>query len=509
MAETAASSGHSATNPLLKPLQAQDNDVVKGDDRDSMPRGHKSHVASEPDISAVRRFLILATLAAVITAVDLTSFGAFFTTVALSKNANGGADYHMAVGAVFTMLQAGCVLSAPFVTRDLPYIGSKYMMALSIATMGAVQVIFAFVDRIADWRVFLVYCYIIRAIQGVGYSGVSISTSSYITQLYPNNVGFVNGFMFTFTYVGHAAGMFLGGVLFEAGGFPAPFLLSGPAMLCCAVAVMVVIVDIGGEVDADGDISEKHISVRVILRQPWIWVLMVTVALSPVPYSGIESVLGLHMRSVFGSRAISVGGVLSTKIAVGALSCPVIGYALDLGYSAHVSVFVSFLLTGTACLLLGPASFLHLGSSLWLVFLSVIPMAVGHTAMTVSSIYAMTQHLQRVGVGSAVQVRVAIAGISRVCQSSGYGLGPLLTTPLVALLDFRTTWTVYGLIYLALGVVFAVLSCLYSVRHGHSAHKRTSDSLAASDSPGAVMAAANVSAGSRSVATENIPLNPR
>ncbi|XP_065190065.1 MFS-type transporter SLC18B1-like [Sycon ciliatum] len=468
-------------------------------------------VSSLHEVSAARKFLILATLAAAITAADLTSFGAFFTTAALSKNANGGADYHTAVGAVYAMLQIGTILAAPLVTRELPYIGSKYMMALSMASMGVAQVIFAFVDRIADWRVFLVYCYIIRIMLGITYAGLTISASSYLTAVFPSRLGFVNGFVFTFAYAGHALGMFLGGALFDAGGYPLPFLTTGVPMLVVAVAIQVAVQEDAAEtVVADADTSEKHIGVRVILRYPWVWVLLTTLTVAMVTFSGVEAVLGPRMQSIFGSRAITVGGALSAKIIVAAGTCPAVGSALDAGYSPHVFVVVSFLLTAVACLLLGPASFLHLPSSLWLVYTSMIAMAVGHIGMTVSIIYAMTQYLQRVGVGSAMQVRVAIAGISWTCMSGGFALAPILTTALVALMDFQAVWTLYAFVHLAAALAFGVLSWVHSRIYGHAGTAgHTGQDLGTADTDVATETPSDVITGSEQPGTEESQLIPR
>ncbi|XP_065190664.1 MFS-type transporter SLC18B1-like [Sycon ciliatum] len=475
MSEKATSSGHPSPPSVLQPLQVVEDSNNVGNHGCGVREATVTRLTVEAgcsgqEFSAVRKLLILATLAAILTMSDMTSLGGFFTNVALGKNASGGAGYHTAVGAVFAMLQAGSVLSAPFVTRELPYIGSKYMMALSMASMGAVQVIFAFVNRISDWRVFLVYCYIIRAIQGVCYTGVSIACSAYLTELYPNNVGFVNGFLLTFFCVGDASSQLLGGVLFDAGGFRAPFLASGPAMLVSALAVLIVLVDIDNGSSNDGT-SETHVGVRVILRQPWIWLLMFALTVAALPGSGVEVVLGPHMLSAFVSSATLVGGALALKVAVSSATSPLIGYCLDRGLDAHAWIVIGYVLTGVSCLFLGPATFLHMPTSLWLVFVAIVPLAVGFIIATVSSIVAMTRHLECAGVGSAVEVRVAIAGVARICASAGMGLGFLLTTPLVAVMDFRAAMTLYGFVFLAAAPALGAVSWLHAAAAAPARHK--------------------------------------
>eukprot|EP00117_Sycon_ciliatum_P004182 scpid100196/ scgid8665/ len=120
MSEKATSSGHPSPPSVLQPLQVVEDSNNVGNHGCGVREATVTRLTVEAgcsgqEFSAVRKLLILATLAAILTMSDMTSLGGFFTNVALGKNASGGAGYHTAVGAVFAMLQAGSVLSAPFV----------------------------------------------------------------------------------------------------------------------------------------------------------------------------------------------------------------------------------------------------------------------------------------------------------------------------------------------------------------------------------------------------------
>eukprot|EP00117_Sycon_ciliatum_P022337 scpid75924/ scgid19301/ len=118
-------------------------------------------------ISPSRRVFILTSLAAGSFSSNLNSFAAFFTTAALDKHPSGGADYHAAVGSAYSISFVAGAMAIPLLTKDLPNIGGKNLMVLSYSVTGATQLIFAYVTSIADWRVFLVYCYCVRILQGV------------------------------------------------------------------------------------------------------------------------------------------------------------------------------------------------------------------------------------------------------------------------------------------------------------------------------------------------------
>eukprot|EP00117_Sycon_ciliatum_P004624 scpid75780/ scgid8910/ len=152
----------SSTAALLRSATEEQNG--DGDGRGGNASGVS---AAARRISPSRRVLILTSLAAGSFSSNLNSFAAFFTTAALDKHPSGGADYHAAVGSAYSISFVAGAMAIPLLTKDLPNIGGKNLMVLSYSVTGATQLIFAYVTSIADWRVFLVYCYCVRILQGV------------------------------------------------------------------------------------------------------------------------------------------------------------------------------------------------------------------------------------------------------------------------------------------------------------------------------------------------------
>ncbi|XP_065190066.1 MFS-type transporter SLC18B1-like [Sycon ciliatum] len=72
-------------------------------------------------------------------------------------------------------------------------------------------------------------------------------------------------------------------------------------------------------------------------------------------------------------------------------------------------------------------------------------------------------HLEGIGVGDPIELRVAVASLSRFSLSIGYGLGSVIFTSMVALLGFPLAMTAIGLVYAGLAVLMLPLSWLHHV----------------------------------------------
>eukprot|EP00117_Sycon_ciliatum_P024708 scpid93794/ scgid20667/ len=133
--------------------------------RDSTDENLASRSAAEK-LSRLRRAAIVLCmwLAMACAPLNLTAIKPFFFTDALAKHPTGGVSYHTAVGGVFSVSAASVVACAPFVIYDLPNMGSKHMMLLALILQGSATVLFSALNRISDWRVFLVYSYILELV---------------------------------------------------------------------------------------------------------------------------------------------------------------------------------------------------------------------------------------------------------------------------------------------------------------------------------------------------------
>ncbi|XP_065190673.1 MFS-type transporter SLC18B1-like [Sycon ciliatum] len=427
------------------------------------------HTSPVADLPPVRRALIVACLWLTVAGSSVQdAFGPFFFGAALDKIPHSGAGYHTAIAAVFSVGHVATFFALPLITRVLRDLGSKQLVVIASCARGVTVIIFAVTSDIANWKVFLAYCYAVRLLQGLAFLAITIPVMAYLTRMYPANLGFVNSCLVTSLSLGHAIGTLLSGVLYDVGGFKLPFIVTGSIGIFASVCVGVFVVDIdrlaveqqhGQQLQGEksAETAEKHVGLWPVLREPWAFFLLLLAIAALVAVSSMEAILGRYLTSQFGVRATTVGVILAFLFVQSTVLGPILGKLLDGGLRRNTTLIVGLVLLGQGCLLVGPATFLHLPTSLALVSVSLLVIGLGGvlTIMTVN--VALVEHLHQIGIGNAVETRVAVASLARVAHCTGFFLGPVLMSPLVAALDFQAAFTILAFVYWGLaGRVLAV-----------------------------------------------------
>eukprot|EP00117_Sycon_ciliatum_P026955 scpid60029/ scgid22005/ len=430
-------------------------------------------------LTSTRKQLILGMFVVIIAATQLIimSLGPFFTNEALSKNPDGGPGYHSAVGAVYSSKDITGLISVPAVTYDLENIGSRYLTVLCCATLSASHMIFAFVDSIQDWRVFITYSISVRLMQGAAQAALRVTVTAYLMRLFPTRMAVVTTFNNAAWSGAHALGTLLGGAFFDLVGYRYTFVIFSLTMGVCAIAAFFVMVDVertkrgdrpcGSHAPADGSTTTRNNgetseaadgSVSTLMKLPWVWLMCGAMVLSNMAYSGNEALLGPQMKHEFSSSATVIGAAISTQIILIFVLSPVVGWVLDRGCNATLTVIIGLALVGVACLLIGPSSIFHTAPSLWLVFLSMVPFGVGHIFMTIGTFCSLSESVENSKVGSVRSLRVAISGVTCFSLGLGYGAGPLLMSALVAKVGFATAFSIVSIVYFAYAALVIICS---------------------------------------------------
>ncbi|XP_065190967.1 chromaffin granule amine transporter-like [Sycon ciliatum] len=437
-------------------------DAASEDDADELHGGGGG--VSADSMSPARRVFILVTLATASMSGNLTSIASFYTTAALDKNPGAGIGYHTAIGGVYSIFMVAGAIAVPLFSKDLPNIGSKNLIILSYFITGVSHSLFAFVTTISDSRIFLVFSYCIRILEGTAYVMSAVAVMTYLMAMYPTNLGFVSAFQMTFLAIGHVFGVLGGGAIYDIGGFRAPFLFGGAFNLVVCAALFLSLIDVEDlGVKQNGRKGAKAASAWTILRVPWVWVMAFTLLMANFGYGGVEAVLGARMDSTLHSPAVLVGAVLSVKAIGTSVASPFVGALLDRGVNPPLFIVLGMLCETLGLSLIGPAVFVHGTPPLWLLFVGVLPLSLSNVLMQASSIISMSQHLEGVGVGDCVEMRAAVAGLSRFSLTIGYGLGPAVASPMVAVLGFPLAMTAIGLVYAGMAVLMLPLSWLHHI----------------------------------------------
>ena len=131
------------------------------------------------------------------------------------------------VGAVFSAHAVTMLVTSPLAGRVVPALGVSRVFQLGLALTGLATVALGLVDRLVGPAPFVAASAAARAAEALGTAAAYTAGCTIIAHQFPERVHFLFGLGETMVGVGMAAGPALGGLLYAAGGYGAPFFALG------------------------------------------------------------------------------------------------------------------------------------------------------------------------------------------------------------------------------------------------------------------------------------------
>merc|ERR1712088_578934 len=137
---------------------------------------------------------------------------------------------------VINLFNAMCFsMQAPF------YPIEAEMKGCTPSEYGLVFGVFGLVDKLENGKVFLAFSFVLRIIAAAGNGAFLTGSFSLIAKEFPENVATMFAILETFFGLGMILGPFIGGVLYEIGGFILPFVILGGDLIAATLFVVVVL----------------------------------------------------------------------------------------------------------------------------------------------------------------------------------------------------------------------------------------------------------------------------
>ncbi len=228
------------------------------------------------------------------------------------------------------------------------------------------------------------------------------------------------------TGLGYMLGPPLGGVLYNAGGFAAPFVALGALLLAAAACIGGALPRSKGANDSGSDGVEPP-PPPGLLRNARVWALLGACALANSDYALLEPSLGAHAAAHgLASGAASVGALFALASAAYTLACPLAGWlAARERLGPRLLIVGGLVLQAGGLVLVGPSPLLGGGVALGHAQLLAALVLLG-----VGEAMAMTPALDAlIGAsgGDASEATVnALSGAMAAAFSLGQCVGPLL-----------------------------------------------------------------------------------
>ncbi|XP_062426884.1 MFS-type transporter SLC18B1 isoform X3 [Rhea pennata] len=276
--------------------------------------------------------------------------GPFFPAEAEKKGAS-----NTIVGMIFGCFSLFNFLSSLILGNYLTQIGAKFMFVAGMFVSGCVTILFGILKKVPDGPVFISLCFLVRAMDAIGFAAAMTASFSILTKAFPNNIATVLGSLEIFTGLGLVLGPPLGGFLYQSFGYEVPFITLG----CLVLVFVPVNMCLLPKYDS---VPSKDSFWKLVLL-PKVLLLCLTIFSLSACLGFLDPTMSLFILKKFKLPAGYVGLVFLGLALSYSLSSPLLGLLSDkLPYVRKWLLVSGGLLTAVCFFMLGPAPVLHIES---------------------------------------------------------------------------------------------------------------------------------------------------
>jgi MFS family permease len=243
-------------------------------------------------------------------------------------------------GIVFASIFILQIIFVPVFGKLTSKIGSTRLFIAGVFLAGVTNVAFGFLPLIKSGQTFFIASLAMRGLTAVGEAAMN----SAVLPLARRRGGVgrecsILSWMETMNGVGTTFGPFIGGILFDCGGFPLPFIVSGGLLVFCALSAAIVLdpseelrqtreeeeeLDRGGNIRGD----EKEKKGNLFCSFPVVLGLLITI-LTGAASQWYQPSLEPDVRKEFNMTSFQASMLFIIDGAVYAVASPLIGCLLD------------------------------------------------------------------------------------------------------------------------------------------------------------------------------------
>ncbi|NXX38206.1 S18B1 protein, partial [Tricholaema leucomelas] len=358
--------------------------------------------------------------------------GPFFPTEAIKKGAS-----NTIVGMIFGCFALVNFLSSLILGNYITQIGAKFMFVSGMFVSGCATILFGVLDKVPSGPVFISLCFLVRAMDAVGFAASLTASSSILAKAFPSNIATVLGSLEIFTGLGLVLGPPLGGFLYQSFGYEVPFITLG-----CVVLVLVPVnMCILPKYDS---IPSKESFWKLILL-PKVVLLCFTIFSLSACLGFLDPTMSLFILKTFKLPAGYVGLVFLGLALSYSLSSPLLGLLSDKRPYFRKWLLVSGgLITALCFFMLGPAPVLHIESQLWMFVLVLVLIGFSLAMCAIPVFPEILQCAYENGFEEGLSLLGLTSGLFSAMWSLGAFVGPTLGGFLNEKLGFEWASAIQG-----------------------------------------------------------------
>jgi len=317
---------------------------------------------------------------------------------------------------------------------------------------------------------FFILSIAVRVVGAILGAGFTTARNTIVAAEFPNNIGTIFATMETCFGMGQFAGPTVGGALYEVGGYRLPFVVLGVVLVFVTGLSMVILPmdPIHEEEDEENSKKTNQVGMIQALKVPAIAFFAVSIVFESFSSGFLQSTLEPHLRQLQLSP-LKMGFMFVLNGGAYALTAPLWGILCDKIKSPKLLVFIGAILVSVSFLLLGPAPFIPLETTIPLSVLALIFLGVGCSAELVATFGGSLAAAHEAGFPQDLSTCGLISGIWATCFSLGSFAGPSAGGAAMEAFGFKWASQIVVAMHVLLAVVTAYLML--------SNNKKTKESL--------------------------------
>nr|XP_006136319.1 MFS-type transporter SLC18B1 [Pelodiscus sinensis] len=372
--------------------------------------------------------------------------GPFFPREAEKKGASD-----TVVGLVFGCFAVSYFLTSLILGNYLVQIGAKFIFVAGMFVSGCITILFGMLDKAPDGPIFIGLCFLVRAMDAIGFAAAMTASFSILAKAFPNNIATVMGSLETFTGLGLVLGPPIGGFLYQSFGYEVPFIVLGCLVLLLVPLNMYLL----PKYDA---VTSKD-SFWTLITLPKVVFLCFTIISVSASFGFLDPTMSLFILEKFKLPAGYVGLVFLALALSYSLSSPLFGLLSDsMPHLRKWFLVFGGLLTALSLFLLGPAPILHIKSKLWMFVLLLVLHGFSTGMISVSLFPEILSCAYENGFEQGLSVLGLVSGLRGAMWSVGAFIGPTLGGFLYEKVGFEWAAAIQGgwslLSALAIGIFY-------------------------------------------------------
>uniref|UniRef100_A0A0K0FIE8 MFS-type transporter SLC18B1 (inferred by orthology to a human protein) n=1 Tax=Strongyloides venezuelensis TaxID=75913 RepID=A0A0K0FIE8_STRVS len=372
----------------------------------------------------------------------------FYNTVAFTKGLS-----LTECGIVFAIFNFLGIFASPVIGAIIPKIGLKILLSSGMITISVGTLLFAITTKIQSRSWFFVVSLILRLIQSLGYSILSTSSFACVSRSFPDLTSTILGMIETFVGLGFTLGPFIGGLLYDAGGYYLPFTILGVILLICGILSIFLI-----KVDKEDSFIRIHYTFYYkLLKIPAVWIIMGSAISAGIVFQYHDVTLPEILKE-FNLTSSQIGSFFLLMGVPYAILTPLYGFILDKYGGGSYFIISGSILSVVSFYCFGPAPFIPFKRNLaTLIIMSIFEgISVGGLYIPCFS-KSLKTLIKENDFPENLETSSLVSGIFGMCYSIGAVIGPSGGSFLVDQLDYEWSTFIYGtgmLIYLFIFIFF-------------------------------------------------------